>query len=78
MNRVDELLDYLRRKGCAMSRSRTLEDLRWPGPEFDAAISVLMREHKIRAPRPGEYEITPAPVAGHEPVPQRPVETRAM
>lgn len=93
MSRHEELLEYLARKGCAMSRSRIREDLRWPEQELDAVIGALMRAPaKIRAPRPGEYELVPARLpndrADTKPIPAateallatavRPSESRAM
>lgn len=72
MSRVDELLEYLGRKGCALSRSRIREDLRWPEQELDAVLTLAMRDRKIRAPRPGEYEIPPRAMtsrAGETPIP---------
>lgn len=78
MSRVDELLEYLGRKGCAMSRSRILEDLRWPGPELDNAISVLLRERKVRCPRPGEYEVVPEPLNQVVAAAPAPLASRAM
>jgi len=80
VSRHDELLEYLGRKACAMSRSRILEDLRWPGPELDAVLGTLMRPPaKVRAPRPGEYELVPAPLPGHQVPPnEAPLTSRAM
>lgn len=78
MSRADELLDYLRRKGCALSRSRILEDLRWPAPELDTVLSLLMRGHQVRAPRPGEYEVMPVPLNHEVAAVPSPPASRAM
>ncbi|MEX0733304.1 MAG: helix-turn-helix domain-containing protein [Steroidobacteraceae bacterium] len=55
MSHADELLEYLRRKGCAIKRERIAADFKWSEQELDVIVDLLLKQRLITAPRPGKY-----------------------
>lgn len=72
MELPDELVEILRRKGCAMSVARLADELKKAPQVIESNLGVLRRAGVVQILRPGEWEIAPEKQSGPEPIPPEP------
>lgn len=73
MTLAEELLEHLRRKGCAMNVARLAEDFKKPPQVIESNLALLRRDGRVQILRPGEWEVAPEKPAASELIPPAPV-----
>ncbi|MGE3293845.1 MAG: hypothetical protein AB7O95_20955 [Geminicoccaceae bacterium] len=72
MELPDELVEILRRKGCAMSVARLADELKKAPQVIESNLGVLRRAGVVQILRPGEWELAPEKKSGPELIPPEP------